>query len=462
MSLNSERRRTSITILLTKQLRLLTTFNISGSDITNKGEDMIAAVLLETLSLTELDLSNTMLNSTRCTKIISTLKNISSLKLFNISNNYADDRASDCIKDVISSNSLIEVLNLSHNKLSYTGILNIATALSESIKAVNISNNFIASDTIAGLATALSKCPALQELNVSHNLLGFANVLTIAQVFRYHPALKILDLSGNGISFLSACESIVDVTLSVNHNLSNLNVGGRNIRPRFNTVTSYLSPSSSEGNSNTFAFQNLNSLKHSNHTRFFKVAEACPIYVDDVMSYYVDHLGGAFYNQYHNFAIVVPPHAVLQGDCVEIQGTANYFGPYKLPDGFYPISSYFWISANYKFKVPVYLIMNHYAKIRNLEDVRNLHVLCKSTLDLNANDNLMMSVISNGVYFDDKIGYCVLAANHFCSYCQAKSYQYIPDYLTAYCYTYDEPSSGSFIAEVSFCPTNSECRKVTM
>ena len=89
----SKRHRISITTVLVDQLRLLTTLNVSGYNITDQGADMIATVLLETISLTKLDLSNTMLNSVKATKIISALKNISSLKVFNINNNDIDDEA---------------------------------------------------------------------------------------------------------------------------------------------------------------------------------------------------------------------------------------------------------------------------------------------------------------------------------------------------------------------------------
>ena len=302
----------------------------------------------------------------------------------------------------------------------------------------------------------------LQELNVSQNLLRLTEILIITQFFRLHPTLQSLDLSGNAISFSSAAEFIVDVILSVNQSLVNLKVCGRNIRPRY--IEYYLSAPSTENNSATFTLQNLYSLQHSSfdvQTSFIKVTEACPIPSEDIISYYVDHLGGVFYNQYHNFAIVIPPGAVSQGDCVEIQGTANYCGPYTIPDGFYPISSYFWLSANYEFKSPIYFIMSHYAKIKSLEDINNLHILQSFACDSNAiNKELMMSVISDGVYFDNNIRYSVLVTNHFCSYCQAKGDEIIPEYLLACYCTYDEPSSGSLIAEVCFCPSNSECKKV--
>ena len=466
MLFESEKYKTTYNMLIVKRLKLLTTLNVSGCNITKQGADMMAAVLLSTVSLTKLDVSNTMLNSTKANKIITALKNISSLKVFDMNNNDIDDGAADNITAVISSNCLIENINLSHNKLSHTGVLNIANALSENIKILDISSNFITSDNIKDLATALSKCPVLQELNISRNLLTLTNVLSIAQALRYHPTLQSLDLHNNIISFSSACEFIVDVILSVNQTLVNLNVCGRNIRPRY--VDDYLSPPCRGDNMNSFTLQNLYLLKHSSlnmtnaQANLIKVTETCPISSEDIMSYYADHLGGVFYNHYNNFAIVVPPGAVSQGDCVEIQATANYFGPYIIPDGFYPISSYYWVSANYEFKAPVYFIMNHYAKIRGLEDIKNLHMLHKCAHDPNAmNEDFTISTFPDGVYFDKEIGYCVLATGHFCTYCGAKSDKGIPEYLTACYYTYDEYSSGLFVAEVVFFPSSYNCKKVS-
>ena len=461
VSLKSERRTASINMQLEERLRLLTALNVSGYNITDQGVDMIAAVLLETVSLTKLDLSNMMLNSVKATKIICALKNIKFLKVLNINNNAIDDGAADSIAAVVHNNFFIEKMNLSHNKLTYTGLLNIANALSESIKVFDISSNFITSDDVADLATALPKCPVLQELNLSRNLLRFTEILTIAQLFRLHPTLQSLDLSGNATSFSSAAEFIVDVILSVNQMLVSLNICGRNIRPRH---IDYLSDSGTDNNSTIFTLQNLFSSQCSSleiQTNFIKVVEICPVSSEDIIFYFVDHLGGVFYNRYHNFAIFIPPGAVTQGDCVEIQGTANYCGPYTIPDGFYPISSYFWVSADYTFKAPVYLIMSHYAKIRNLEDVSSLHVLhnCAQLQDPNTT---LMSIITDGVYFDMEIGYCVLTTDHFCSYCQAKSVKHIPERLLACYCTYDEyfDDHGSLIAEVCFCPSNSECKKV--
>ena len=459
---------TSFSLVLVERLKLLTTLNVSGCNITKQGADMMATVLPNTVSLTKLDLSNTMLNSIRTNKVTCALKNISSLKVLNINNNDIDEEAIGSLTAALCSNRLIEHINLSHNKLSYTGVLHIANSLSENIKNFDISSNFIASDDVVDLGAALSKCPLLQQLNISCNLLKLTGVLTIARFLRHHPTLKILDLSNNTVSFSSACEFIVDVILSVNKTLVNLNVCGRNIRPRYRVYAEdYLSPPHSENDTNNFTLQNLCLLKHSSlnitntEANFIKVTENCPISSTGIISYHVDHLGGVFYNRYNNFAIVVPPRAVSQGDCVEIQAATNYFAPYIIPEGFYPISSYYWVSANYEFKAPVYFIMNHYAKIRSLEDINKLHVLHKCARDPNAvNKDLMISTIPDRVYFDKEIEYCVLATDHFCTYCGAKSDKGIPEYLTACYYTYDESSSEKYIAEVAFFPSSYSCNRV--
>ena len=54
-----------------------------------------------------------------------------------------------------------------------------------------------------------------------------------------------------------------------------------------------------------------------------------------------------------------------------------------------------------------------------MQERDNLHVLHKCTRDPNTmNEDLMISTISDGIYFDKEIGYCVLATDHdhFCTY----------------------------------------------
>ena len=463
LSFISKKQEISTAMVVVRQLRTLTMLNVSGCKISDKGAEMMAAILPKTVSLLKLDFSNTDLNEAQANTIYNALRNISSLKVLTLSNNNIYDAAVNSIAAVINSNNLLEKLNLSHNDLFSPGILQIAVALSvtKSITILNISNNYIMSSDIEDIGMALTRCSALQVLNISKNFLKFTSVIKIAQCFRHHPTLKTLDLSSDIVDmFFSACEFIVDVMLSINQKLVNLNVCSRNIRPR--SIDYFVSPSN-EKDADIFTLQNLNFLKYpsqstfNSRSKFIKVTESCPISAKNIISYYVDHVGGVYYNWYHNFALVIPPKAVSQEDCVEIQVATSHYGPYEIPDGFYPISSFFWISANYKFEFPVYVIMSHYANIKSLKDIDNLYVLQANACDsVISGSKVVMKTIPDGVYFDYENCYCVLATDHFCSYCQAKNDTRIPEYLVASFCTYED------IAEVCFCPPINDCKMVIL
>ena len=421
------------------------------------------------------NVSSTNLNPTMAIKILVTLQNINSLKILEINNNFIDDTAVHSIVHIISHNHLLEELDISYNKFTVSGVIRMVQALLKNkyINILDISKSFRDCDSYERtnkLAIALMQCPSLQELNVSNNLLTFTSVINIVQALKDHPCFKLFNISDNITSYFLECEFLIDIMLSVNQVVTNVNVCERNIRPRFNDACFFFPPNCEESSSR-FALQNLyftqtvvvnkcNQGSSDAHINFIKANEECPISSKGIISYYVDHSGGTFYNQDHNFALVIPPGAILRGDCVEIQATASNFGPYKLPDGYYPISAYFWLSAYYTFAIPVYLIMSHYAKQRNVGDIDNLCVLKACVRDLTVSEGkLVMKEVSNGVHFDYELGYCILTADHFCSFCMAKKIKLIPERFSALLYT-SETDDSQYIAEVCFCPAISACRKV--
>ena len=155
VSLHSKRQEASIPALIVKQLILLNTLNVSGCKITDQGVSLLTEILIHTISLEILDISDTTLDAAKADKIGSALRRASSLKL------------------------------------------------------LDISNNFITSETL--VAITLSESHTIEEINISQNLLKLLSVVKIAQSFRQHPSLKSLDLSNNMISFSSACEFIIDI-----------------------------------------------------------------------------------------------------------------------------------------------------------------------------------------------------------------------------------------------------------
>ena len=469
-SLSSKKQETDMAELISKGLSLLTKLDLDGCNVTDQGADVVAEVLLNTTSLKVFSIANAKLNTTLTIKIFTALEKTTLLQILRFNNNNIDGEAADSIAAVISNNHLLEQLNISYNQFSASGLSPVIRTLSVSknIKMLDISsnfNNYNSSDEIEYISTTLAKCLALQGLNISNNSLTFANVLKIAQAFRNHPSLEILDISNNITSYFMECEFVMDIILSVNHLLTNVNVCGRNIRPRFNDDCLFF-PLNCHESSSRFILQNLYFWQYSLFNRHKKVMspstqaqsdfkENCSISSEDVVFYNVDHNGGTFYNQDHDFAIVVPPGAVSQGDNVRIQATASCFSQYRLPNGRYPISSCFRISASYTFKTPVYLIMGHCAKIRSLEDVDNLCVLHTCDHDVTSE---VMEEMSSGVYFDYDISYCVFATDHFCSICLGKKNICIPENFYAFLYTNDTIEGQC--ANVCFCPATCDCKEV--
>ena len=348
-----------------------------------------------------------------------------------------------------------------------------------SIKSLDISKNLITDDHLEDVVSAVAQCQLLEEFNISHNSLTFTGVIKIAEGLRGHCSIQKLNLNDNLTSFNSEGEFLVDVILSTNQSLVYLNICGRNIRPRFSNDHLF-PPPNTEVMSTRFPLQNLylsrfpsfdkftfNSTIMDIPSNFIEAKEeSCPITDQYIVSYYVDHDGGTFYNQDHDFAIVVPPGAVLQGDCVEIQVTASSFGPYQFPSGCSPVSSFFWASSDYTFKIPVYMILSHYAVINNVNDINNLCVLqaCTHNLNITNEGKLMMAELLNGVYFDCELRYCVLTTQHFCSFsAQERSEGSLSKWFKIFCYEYARPRENGqedYFTEVCFCPHNCDCSKV--
>ena len=472
-SLSSRKQETNIAELISKRLALLTKLDLGGCNVTDQGADVITEVLHKTASLKVLSIANAKLNTTLAIKIFTALAKTFSLQILKLNSNNIDGEAAGSIVTVISSNHLLEQLNISHNKFSASALSPVIQILSvnKNIKLLDISSNFknhSSSDEIEYISTTLAKCLALQVLNISNNSLTFTNVLKIAQAFRSHPSLEILNISNNITSHFMECEFLIDIILSVNRLLVNINVCGRNIRPRFNDDCLFF-PLNCHESSSRFILQKLYFSQYDLFNMRTKVIAAgtqgqsdlegkCSVSSENVVSYYVDRNGGTFYNQDHDFAIVIPPDAVSQGDSVQIRATASRFSEYKLPNGCQPISSYFWISGCYTFKIPVFLIMGHCAKIRSLEDIDNLCVLHTCDRNVSSEEELVMEEVSSGVYFDYDINYCIFATDHFCSICLGKKNICIPGKFLAFLYVHN--TNEEQFAEVCFCLATCDCAEV--
>lgn len=375
------------------------------------------------------------------------------------------------IEVVLKQVMMLTKLNISGCGLADAHVNLIANILPNLIllEELDVSRNFLKDNNVIILLTALKNCLKLSKLDISYNFLTLTGVVQIAYTFRTHRSIQILNMDNNITAFFSETEFIVDIILSTNQSLMHLSVCGRNIRPRF--VKGYFyPPPNCESHNNRFILQSLYISRQMllNHIaiKWNSVIELdkddmCPLSSKtNITLFHVDCSGGTFYIQNHNFAIVVPPGAVLQGDCVQIRTNADRFASFELPDGYFPISSFFWISARYRFYIPVYLILSHFASVENTKN----DTLCVAEVcdDVNHKEKMVMKIFPDGAYFDSDIGYCIVPTNHFCSFCLLSNRKSNDqqNFIALY-YTYDITSPHeAHVAEVCFCPLNCDCIEV--
>ena len=81
-----------------------------------------------------------------------------------------------------------------------------------------------------------------------------------------------------------------------------------------------------------------------------KNEEICPLRNSQIISKTFDYNGGELFIKEHAVKVTVPIGAIDKNYEVQIQAAASLFGPFIIPEDYYPISAYVWIGACYKFK----------------------------------------------------------------------------------------------------------------
>jgi len=318
----------------------------------------------------------------------------------------------------------------------------------------------------------------LEVLDLSKSAIKTAQMVQLAQHLQANCKLLELKLCSNDNKFLSEKRFIVDVILSMNHCILELVVDGEHLKPRnlktFGNLSDHFGAHFSLSlfyftkndpiylkHSNTFEVNLANSV--NGNVDIMKVEESCPFENSEIFTHYVDHHGGVYYYESHDVALFIPPDAILQGHLVEIKVSSSLFAPFDLPTNYCPISSYVWIGANYKFKIPVYLIMSHYAHIDSLDAASKICMLeaCKLFRNEINNGRCMMKKVK--CFVDADLNYCVFSTDHFCSFCLADEMPINSSEFISMYYNYTKPglaNSVRYAAEICFCYQNVLCIKV--
>ena len=316
-------------------------------------------------------------------------------------------------------------------------------------------------------------------------------MIKIAQLELKNPLIQKLNISSNAKIFCTEAEFIIDVILSVNSKLSEVIINDTNIRPRFSNYSKILSNNVSKHFSlqhlyiankfplylsHNYMFEENFITSLDSYKKCAEVKEKCPLDDTTIFTHYVDCKGGVYYYKDHDVALFIPPGAILQDEWAEIKVSSSFHSQFQfhMPENYNRISSYVWVGANYDFKVPVYLIINHFINMKSVEDIKTLTAFeaCKLNGSIHDNETLTMQKITTS-YFDTDLKYCVISTDHFCSYCLAEfellekspngeecnSYK---EFLAVY-FNYEEvkPNKGiTYIAEICCLYFNNNCFKV--
>ena len=328
----------------------------------------------------------------------------------------------------------------------------------------------------------------LAKLDLSESQSSLTEMIKIAQLFRDNTENQKLNICNDiGIKFYPEAEFIVDVILSVNSTLSELVVNGTNIRPRFSNYSKILASNTVMNFSLQYfyiadrfpLYLSLSDVFKDNfvtecsdkNKKIIVVEEECPFNHTAIFTHYVDCEGDVYYYKDHDFALFIPPGAILQNDYVEIKVSSSFYGQFYMPQSHNRISSYVWVGANYNFKVPVYLVINHFVDVKSVKDIKALTAFeaCKFYSSRDNDERVMMHEILTN-YFDTDLRYCVISTDHFCTYCLAEpsSLSSSQEYnnhrvflANYYGYKEEEPNNSiTYIAEICCLYFNNNCLKV--
>ena len=213
-----------------QNMTTLRVLDLSYNNISSRSANGIAAVINSNHFLEQLWLDGNMLMTTGVVIIAKALKKHSNLTLLSLSNNEITEDAAEEISAIVSSKNLLRGLLLSNNQLQSMHLSEITKSHGgiHFLHILELSNNFINTTAADELAVTLSSCVSLKELYLGNNNLGTTGVVKIFQAVKNITILQVLSLNNNNITTEAASE-ICDV-INTNTNLDILLLGGNDLQ----------------------------------------------------------------------------------------------------------------------------------------------------------------------------------------------------------------------------------------
>jgi len=178
-------------------LKHIKNFHVSNKCIGNDTADGIAAIF-ENTQLERLTFKQTIFKKANAIKILKSLQNNSSLKVFNMNDIDIDNDTANEIGVVLSQNVDLQELHLNNTNLQADGIIKISKSLqnASSLTEFNIMGIGINDEAADAIATTLSHNTKLEKLNISQNNLQSEGLVKIAKALQDITSLLELNLGG--------------------------------------------------------------------------------------------------------------------------------------------------------------------------------------------------------------------------------------------------------------------------
>ena len=203
----------------------------------------IAKFIYGSSFLENVDFSNCNLTEKGMKIILSSLRNHTSLKRFDISSNTITNHVVNDIVDVIDNNAQLTHLNLSDTNIQEYGILKIFKAAQRinTLKCIKMCNCTISDQAAKDIADAISVNCMMEELVFANNLFREKGIALIFNVLKKAHTLKSLTIASNFVNTKYVTTKVIEIASS-NHityfNLSNCNLHKNSRLSILNTLIS--------------------------------------------------------------------------------------------------------------------------------------------------------------------------------------------------------------------------------
>ncbi|XP_013189038.1 leucine-rich repeat-containing protein 74B-like [Amyelois transitella] len=180
--------------------RFVTVLDLTDNWINEDGCFHLGEMLIDNISLRELNLTGCRIGSTGARRLFHNLHLNQALKSLNLSRNDLGDTGVELLAKAIFKGADLRQLNLSFNKLSGKSPLALAEAFETNNKLSHLNmswNSMLSPNAIFALCTQLSLNSSLEELDLSWNSLSGSRIGLAIKILLSNPKIRNLYLSNN-------------------------------------------------------------------------------------------------------------------------------------------------------------------------------------------------------------------------------------------------------------------------